>query len=45
MSGMSELVLAVLEDLDSGVYTPEEIAEKWGIPLGWVLVLVSEKTE
>lgn len=46
MSRMNELVIAITEDLDSGVYTHEEIAEKYGIPLGWVIMLVfSEKTE
>ena len=44
MSRMNELVIAITEELEEGS-SPEEIAEKWGVPLEWVLVLVLENTE
>jgi hypothetical protein len=45
MSRMNELVVSVTEDLESGIYTPEELADKWRIPVAWVLVLVQSMRE
>jgi len=45
MSKMSELVFAIQEDIDAGILSFSDIADKHNVPLSWIDEVASEYME